>query len=425
MSGATETLAAEENGAAALAVAVDTAPRRIAAVPDADASGTEGQLLLESFLQASAGGTDPVLALDGRVIMVNHSAARMLEQIDQAALWKKASEAAQARSESVIEVGLHDGATVTSRCRAVDADGRVLGAIVEFERDTRSRRGIHAAAGLPGVVGVSSAWTKVVDDARTFSRTDLPLLITGETGVGKHAVAAAIAEQRTPNEVTVFDAALESVTGLPTWVKQVQERLQDRRGTVILRHLDALSGLAAQALCPAVDAAVQGGGPRLITTLVSPKRSREDGWQALYDRLAVARLTVPSLRERAEDIPVLVAEFIERHGGSFRCRCAPDALALLERLPWRGNVRELENLIRAVLVSRRTGNLRVEDLPPEVRAGAAGVRFTQLQRIELETIVATMQQVDGNKVEAAQRLGISRSTLYRKLKTYGLVQGDD
>ena len=95
----------------------------------------------------------------------------------------------------------------------------------------------------------------------------------------------------------------------------------------------------------------------------------------------------------------------------------PEALQLLERLPWPGNVRELESALRS---AARALEVRLEDLPAELRARAARVPTSGLQRVEAEAIARALAGCDGNKRDAARELGISRSTLYRKLRAYGL-----
>jgi transcriptional regulator of acetoin/glycerol metabolism len=133
----------------------------------------------------------------------------------------------------------------------------------------------------------------------------------------------------------------------------------------------------------------------------------------------VARIEVPPLRERVEDIPCLVETFIRRHATEARVRCSPEVLQALTRLDWPGNVRQLENLVRGVLVRRHRGDVCLVDLPPAYLAAARRRRLTRIEQVERDAIVAELRTA-GNKVEAARLLGISRATLYRKIRTYGI-----
>jgi sigma-54 dependent transcriptional regulator, acetoin dehydrogenase operon transcriptional activator AcoR len=126
--------------------------------------------------------------------------------------------------------------------------------------------------------------------------------------------------------------------------------------------------------------------------------------------LGVRAVEIPPLRTRPEDVGPIAAALL----GPRRLR--PEALQLLERLPWPGNVRELAAVLRAT----RGAEIGVEDLPADLLAQAARVPTTGLQRVEAEAIARALAGCGGNKLEAARALGISRSTLYRKLRAYGL-----
>jgi transcriptional regulator of acetoin/glycerol metabolism len=126
--------------------------------------------------------------------------------------------------------------------------------------------------------------------------------------------------------------------------------------------------------------------------------------------LGARAVELPPLRTRPEDIGPIAASIL----GARRLR--PEALQLLERLPWPGNVRELELALRATIAPV----VGIDDLPAELRALAARVPTSGLQRLEAEAIARALAGCGGNKREAARALGISRSTLYRKLRAYGL-----
>jgi DNA-binding NtrC family response regulator len=133
----------------------------------------------------------------------------------------------------------------------------------------------------------------------------------------------------------------------------------------------------------------------------------------------VARIEVPPLRDRLEDIPCLVEAFIGKHSTETPVRCSPEVLQALARLDWPWNVRQLENLVRGVLVRRHRGDICLADLPPACLMGARQRRLTRIEQVERDAIVAGLRTA-GNKAEAARFLGISRATLYRKIRTYGI-----
>jgi sigma-54 dependent transcriptional regulator, acetoin dehydrogenase operon transcriptional activator AcoR len=144
-----------------------------------------------------------------------------------------------------------------------------------------------------------------------------------------------------------------------------------------------------------------GAPPDLATTAAEPSVATRRGARAVE---------LPPLRTRPEDIGPIAATLL---GGR---RLRPEALQLLERLPWPGNVRELAIALRAT----HAPVIGVDDLPADLRALAARVPTSGLQRLEAEAIARALAGCGGNKLEAARALGISRSTLYRKLRAYGL-----
>jgi two-component system response regulator HydG len=148
----------------------------------------------------------------------------------------------------------------------------------------------------------------------------------------------------------------------------------------------------------------------------------------LFYRLNVIPIHLPALREHPEDIPSLAQHFLVRAAERLGKRVdgfSPEALEALVRYRWPGNIRELENTIERMLVLNRTGLVEQQDLPPALaergRTQPAGPAPGTLQSLERERIAEVLRDAGGNKKLAARRLGIHRSTLYAKLRRYGLL----
>jgi two-component system response regulator HydG len=152
----------------------------------------------------------------------------------------------------------------------------------------------------------------------------------------------------------------------------------------------------------------------------------------LYFRLNVLTLRIPPLRERKQDIPMLIGHVLERINGAVagsKHIVGDDALRLMLNYDWPGNVRELENCVERACTTCSLPTIHVADLPTQIRdaealmaapegaADAAGI--TPLEEMEKQAILHAIQLLDGDKLEAARRLGIGKTTLYRKLKEYG------
>ncbi|NIM62603.1 MAG: hypothetical protein GTN89_03080 [Acidobacteria bacterium] len=149
----------------------------------------------------------------------------------------------------------------------------------------------------------------------------------------------------------------------------------------------------------------------------------------LYYRLNVIPVHLPPLREHAEDVPVLAQHFLQSCGARLSRAIEgfdDEAMDALVRYPWPGNVRELENMIERVVVLNRSGTVKLSDLPEALRNSAAGLADGTapgtLREMERHRISEALRDAGGNKKLAARKLGIHRSTLYAKMKRYGLAE---
>jgi len=298
-----------------------------------------------------------------------------------------------------------------------------------------------------GIVGRSRRMQEVIETAEMVAETKSTVLVTGETGTGKELVARAIHDrsaQRTMPLVKVNCAAipenlLESelfghVRGAFTGAtanKKGRFALADG-GTIFLDEIGTMSpALQAKLLrvlqerefeplgserTQRVDVRVIAATNRDLRQMVADGRFLED----LYYRLNVIPIVIPPLRERREDIPVLVDHFVHKHAqraGKPASRLPPDALAALQAYDWPGNVRELENTIeRAVVLSRSPVLDRsVLLLPGAAAAPAPGLPSLNLRQnldwAERETVRRALDSSGGVKKDAAEAMGISQRAL--------------
>jgi transcriptional regulator of aromatic amino acid metabolism len=343
----------------------------------------------------------------------------VLDELGQASLWEFAAQSIASREQLSGTLELSSGDRVPTTCLPV-FDGRAtVGALIEIETPTRvvpQLRGPRPAAKPTQPRG---AWHDVMEHARTLSDRGLPLLVVGEEGVGKVALVREVfAGEYGRGEVTVLDARRQSIDGASAWVKRFGRALGAGGGVVVVRHIEALDSSAARAACGLVDAYVD-GPVRLVGTMTHDAAAV---YQPLVDRFAVASLRIPPLRDRMQDLPALLVSLTERHStpGARPPRWLPDAIQTLTRLDWPANVRQLENVVRRVLATCGDADIVAKDLPEEIRGQAPRRRLSRLERVELDAIMTALQQSRGNKSEAASFLGISRATLYRKIRTFGV-----
>jgi len=325
---------------------------------------------------------------------------------------------------------------------------------VQLRREvTHLRREVYKEYSFHQILGKSRPMQEVFELIRRVADSPSNVLITGESGTGKELVAKAIhynSDRRESPFVPVNCAAipeqlLESelfghVRGAFTDAKTDRLGLfeEAQKGTIFLDEISELPLMLQAKLLRAiqereirrvgstksvaVDVRIIAATNLNLAEEVKAKHFRED----LYYRLNVIELRIPPLRERRDDIPLLVDSFLRKCAKSNRKPLegiSESALALLIDYPWPGNVRELENIIERAVTLARGEKIVPEDLPATVQGSRgdrkvlddAAERTLPLQQVEWEYIKKILEKTGGNKYQAAQTLGIDRKTLYRKL----------
>jgi DNA-binding NtrC family response regulator len=309
-------------------------------------------------------------------------------------------------------------------------------------------------AALEELVGRSEPMQNIYRQIRQAAATDIPVLLLGETGTGKDLAAEAIHSQSERSKgpyVPVHLGALppDLVSGelfghekgafTGATEKGLGKFEQGVGGTVFLDEISTVDEKVQVSLLRLIeqkkfhrlggrntvscDVRLIAASNQDLEDMVDRGKFRED----LYYRLDVFRMTLPPLRERRDDIPMLIDEFLKRYNMAFQKSIAgisPECIGLLESYDWPGNVRELKNVIqRGVLVCPKD-ILLPEHLPGRFRPDRPAwgkITFdvgTSLEDIEREMIVRTIAAAGNNRTRAAQLLGISRRALYNKLRKH-------
>jgi transcriptional regulator with PAS, ATPase and Fis domain len=332
------------------------------------------------------------------------------------------------------------------------------GTLVVFSRPRPARRqsettstSWHATYTFHDLVGEAPVFQQCLRLARQAAQADFPVLILGESGAGKelvaHAIQTASMRQRGPfialNCGAVNDELLAAelfgytegaFTGASKGGRKGKIELA-QGGALFLDEVEAMSPKMQVSLLRVleerrlvrvggeqpipVDVRVMAASNEDLRTAVEQKRFRAD----LYHRLCVFPIHVPPLRARQEDLPALVRHFLGQLGFA-HLQLAPEALQLLRRYAWPGNIRELKHVLLRAAHLTSGDVITPSALPQEIIASAtpASAPATgSLRDTERELIGQALVEAGGNLSQAATRLGIHRATLYRKLKRYGLA----
>ena len=317
------------------------------------------------------------------------------------------------------------------------------------------------------IIGANATMQKIYNLIESVASTSATVLIEGESGTGKRVVAQAIHacdEYRRDKpfievscgalpenllESELFGHVKGSFTGA---IKDREGRFQAADGgTIFLDEIDTFSPklqvkllrvlqegefeIVGDTATVKVDVRVIAATNQSLKKCISDGTFRED----LYYRLNVIPLTLPPLRQRRDDIPLLIEHFLRKSLSKIKkqitCSLSPAAVEALARYGWPGNVRELENVIeRLVILRKDSENIGIEDIPDHIKKENFGCSGNDPEALSLkdalklsekEIVERALKQSHGNRKKAAEFLAINRTTLYNKMKEYGLLEGDE
>jgi transcriptional regulator of acetoin/glycerol metabolism len=377
--------------------------------------------LLDVYLRSSRRGHRPVAVVGEGLVIAGPQVTDLLEGIDRALLWDTAHAAARDDRALAQLAASAPGLEKVLRCTPVETDGSVLGALVEFDLgDTYPPprlAPIQTAVSLPGK---SQAAAQVVAHATRLASRGVPVLVQGEPGVGKLTLAYAVlrAAGVPPDQVSVLDVSNDWEAGAAHFVTQLRREFDAAAPAVVMRHVDLLSSEAAAACSAVLESAPT--TTRVVATMTtgSSVPPLSPGMRRLVDTIGVGRVTVPPLRERRDDIATAANGMAAKYGRDRGVHLGADALRCLVRAPWPGNMRQLEATVRGAVLASPSGEIRPSALPLELQTNPQRHALSPIEELELSAIMDALRKHRGNKQAAAAEIGISRSTLYRKLRAY-------
>ncbi|THF61057.1 sigma-54-dependent Fis family transcriptional regulator [Pseudothauera nasutitermitis] len=332
----------------------------------------------------------------------------------------------------------------------------------EFLNEVRGLSGLNAVFNFEDIVGQSPALLRQIELARVAARQSTRILILGETGTGKELFAQSIhncsqrrhgpfvalncaAIPRELMEAEIFGYRGGAFTGARKGGQVGKLELADG-GTLFLDEINQmpldLQSKLLRALQEGVVTRLGDSKPIRVDVRVIAAANEDlyaksqagEFRQDLYYRLSVVELALPPLRERTEDIALIARHLLAKLGektGQRALALSPAAVELLRGYPWPGNVRELENILEmgAIMADGRTietehlaYRMRTAAPPPAARPLPPRERAQTMGAIELDMIRSAIEGCNGNVGEAARRLGLSRSTLYRRMQQHGIVK---
>jgi len=360
----------------------------------------------------------PVIALSEQFMLTNAAAANILDATDQALFWDQAAEAFGDGHAVTRQFRLGSGAEVLARCNPIRVGKISVGALIEVahpESGSTPRRRVIAVGGTssPRSHAAIDMYRRVADPAMATAKR---IRVEGEAGTGKLALIGHLTSAATDDgPLTILRCASTPTQGADVWMADLASRVANPTGTLVIRNFELLPSDLAEAVVDLLDAASD--PPRTVMTVTS---SADGVTTPATDKFGGAVIRVPALRERREDIPDIVHETL-RQPGSGGNRVGQRAMAALVGYRWPGNLRQLSAVVTAAGDVAGEAAIELEHLPEEFRAGSLRRRpLGRLQELERDAIAQALRQSNGNKIQTAKALGLSRSTLYRRLRYFGL-----
>jgi sigma-54 dependent transcriptional regulator, acetoin dehydrogenase operon transcriptional activator AcoR len=380
------------------------------------------RVVFDAFVARSRATSAALVALSEQYMVTNAAAADLLEPHDEACLWQQAIESLSSGRPVTRPMQLSGGSVITARCTPIMIGAKPVGALIEAALTAgapatapRSRNKADGSAKQ------SRATTQFEGElAEAVQGSASAILVEGEPGSGRLFAARRIHELRgVGTTLAVHAAGLAQVQGGPVWLAEAARLLTDDDATLAVTNLELLDERTQRGL-----ADLLGGQPRprlVLMTITSEGAKAERGYRAA-EEMSDFILHVPALRQRREDIPELVRSILRVCGGP--ARVGNRAMVALVNYAWPGNIPQLERVLKHAARECRGTDIRVEHLGIGIYVGVHGRRtLTRLEALERDAIVDVLRECGDNRIQAAAALGMSRSTLYRRLRSFGLEPG--
>jgi transcriptional regulator of acetoin/glycerol metabolism len=361
--------------------------------------------MFDVFLKYTRVNQGPVVAFGPQGALIQSTAAGRLtsedlEQIHQAVTGRHAA--------GRVNLELSAGST-DLEFTSLDAGNTVV--VIDQAASTPTVRTISVKPRTP-LAGRSPEWLAAAHQLAKLRQGSMPVLISGEPGVGK--VSLALGHPFQPGDAdsdAVLDAADSVRQGGREWLQLVAGRL-DRAETTVIRGIDTLDTPVYDGLRSLLTKSAPRG--TLIMTMTTRK---PEGADETRRRFGASGIWLPPLRERFSDIAVLWSSFARSLTPQVGLEPTPDSVALMRKYSWPGNTRELRSVINELAAAGKRGSVTPADLPPEMNTSKS---LSMIERVELDALRNALNEAGGNRAKAAEILGLSRATVYRKMKAYRL-----
>lgn len=371
------------------------------------------------FLKASRRTSQAILALGGDQVLMNRKLRASLDGQDLASLTEYALESTDPADRNFI-VPLPSGRTVRLSTESLDPDDKSTVFTVQLLKPARTPAlsGGMSRQSLPGLAGKSPSWRRSQREVDRCYRDGGWFLVAGEPGSGRTALLRSVAAQfGSPARFEILSPA--DARSREEYLNTVAAVLEEGDFELLLRDINTLPADLLDPLTGLLQAA-EGRG-RLMATVDSTVADPD--FEVRIQPFFKHTVGVSALRHRIEDldelVPHLLGKAAQQPGTGPCVSLSAEAMQHLAKFNWPGNVAQLRSVLREVMLRQRSGVAGTDQLPAEVRA-LSKHRLTPMEALQRDAIVQALAENDGNMARAAAALGMSRATIYRRKRSYGI-----
>jgi transcriptional regulator of acetoin/glycerol metabolism len=371
--------------------------------------------LLDAYLKQSRRYPAGVLAIGGDVVLMNPHLRQALDAADQTALLDHAAELTRTSFTTTTVATLPSGASVKiSTAERIAVGVRSDSVVFHVSLHVTPSAPVRAGQPIPRLAGRSSSFRRSCQQVERCYRDREWVVIEGERGSGRTRLGQSVAQFVTP-ERTIRILRAESFDSADDFVAEFEAETDGTDFAVIVANVDELDDDALEPLAAVMQ--TRAGRGWIAATTGTERNS------PLVDMLVLPffthTVTVPALRHRIEDLEELVPMLLNELTRG-EARMDGEAMRQLCKLPWPGNVVQLRSVLAETVTRQRSGVIGIDKLPAECRS-LTRRKLTRLEAMERDAIVRSLSENDGSKADAAEALGLSRATIYRKIKDFGIT----
>ena len=372
--------------------------------------------IFSAYRSACRRSSRPVVAVGDEVVMMNSLTRQQFDSPDQMAILERTRDIGGETTPVTILTDLPSGTVARLSYEPAFTGSRLAGGVVRITKQVASRRLSTPKANVPtppAIAGASPHWRHTVQAVVDARRRQDWLVLDGEPGVGKTALIRA-AHQLVPDRgLAVLDATALG----DDLLAEASDELDSGSDLAIL-HAHALNDAHLAALADLLQGPQAQEPPRRPWVVLTRYPQDSTDTTPLL-RMFPRSVTVPPLRHHLDDIPDLVRSLLDTLGAT-GLTLAPAASNQLARLAWRGNVTQLKKVLEDTYRRQRSGVVEIDTLPPACRSTTRRT-LTRMQALERDAIVDALALHAGDKTAAATAIGMSRATIYRKIREFGIV----